>query len=68
MICIDIDELTPCLVDVSTGETVETEVIRIKRRSFLSKFTEKNGWYTNWQGLIKTNEIYALVVKGTVDI
>ena len=68
MICIDIDDLTPCLIDTSTGETVETEVIRVKRQSFLSKFTEKNGWYTNWKNLVKNNEIYALVVKGSVDI
>ncbi len=68
MICVDIDDLTPCLVDSTTGETIETEVIRIKRRSFLSKFTEKNGWYTNWQALLKDNEVYALVVKGSVDI
>lgn len=68
MICFDVDELTPCLKDLSTGETVETEVIRIRRKSFLSKFNKKNGWYVNWQELLKSNEIYALVVKGSVDI
>jgi hypothetical protein len=43
-------------------------VIRIKRKSFLSKFNSKNGWYVNWGTLAKENEIYALVLKGTVDI
>lgn len=68
MICIKIDQLTPCLKDQSTGEVVETEVIRIRRKSFLSKFTKKNGWYVDWTGLLEQNEIYALVIKGTVDI
>ncbi len=68
MICITIDELTPCLKDSVTGEVIETEVIQIQRKSFLSKFNEKNGWYVNWQTLSDSNEIYALVIKGTVDI
>lgn len=68
MICITIDELTPCLKDTTTGETIETEVIRIKRKSFLKKFNQKNGWYVNWEDLADKNEIYALVIKGTVDI
>ena len=41
MIYVDIDELTPCLVNNLTGEIMETEVIRIKRTSFLSKYNEK---------------------------
>ena len=35
MITVIIDELTPCLQDARTGEVVQTEVIRIKRKSFL---------------------------------
>ena len=68
MICVDIDQLTPCLQDTLTGEMVETEVIRIRRKSFLQKFNKKNGWYTSWTDLIPTDEVYALVIKGTVDI
>lgn len=68
MICVDIDKLTPCLERVATGEIVETEVIQIKRKSFLEKFNKKNGWYTSWKELSKDNEIYALVIKGTVNI
>lgn len=68
MLCVDIDIITPCLQDVLTGEIIETEAIRIKRTSFLQKFNKKNGWYTSWAELAKTNEIYALVIKGTVDI
>lgn len=31
-----------------TGEVVNTEVIRIRRKSFLGKFNRKSGWYVNW--------------------
>ncbi len=68
MICVEIDELTPCLISCLTGEIIDTEVIRITRKSFLEKFNEKNGWYINWTTLLNGNEIYALVVKGTVSI
>ena len=47
MITFTIDEITACLKDTQTGDTVETEVIRIRRKSFLSKFNEKTGWYVN---------------------
>lgn len=47
---------------------MQTEVIRIKRKSFLRKYNKKNGWYTNWVSLADKNEIYALVVEGAVDI
>ena len=63
-----IDEFTPCLKDVKTGELVQTEVIRIKRKTFLSKYNKNNGWYVNWDTLSDENEIYALVLKGSVDI
>lgn len=36
-----IDETVPCLKDNRTGEIVETEVIRIRRKSFLSKYNKK---------------------------
>ena len=68
MINVWIDEFTPCLKDSTTGEIVQTEVIRIKRKSFLKKYNEKNGWYVNWADLVDENEVYALVVEGSVDI
>lgn len=68
MISITIDEITPCLKELSNGDLVETEVVKIIRKSFLSKFNKKNGWYTNWSALAEENEIYALVLKGTVDV
>lgn len=37
MVLVEIDELTPCLQDTSTGDIVETEVIKISRKSFLQK-------------------------------
>ena len=68
MICVDIDELVSCLLDNETGEIVETEVIRVKRESFLSKYNKKTKWYIEWKDLLNENEIYALVIKGTVSI
>lgn len=62
------DSLTPCLKDVLTGELIDTEVIQIKRKSFLCKYNKRLGWYVNWATLLKENEVFALVVKGTVDI
>ena len=47
MINVWIDEFTPCLKDMQTGEIVQTEVIRIKRKTFLKKYNENNGWYVN---------------------
>ena len=38
MINVWIDEMTPCLKDAKTGEIIPTEVIRIVRKSFLSKY------------------------------
>ena len=38
-----IDEFTPFLKDGETGELVDTEVIRIKRPSFLRKYNKRNG-------------------------
>lgn len=68
MIDVYIDEMTPCLKDAVTGELIQTEVIQIKRKSFLQKFSKSNGWSTNWNKLIDSAEVYALVIKGTVDI
>ena len=48
MITFEIDELTACLKDSVTGETLETEVIELKRKSVLSKFNKRSGWYVNW--------------------
>lgn len=41
MLNVWIDDLTPCLKDNETGDFVQTEVIRIRRKSFLSKFIKK---------------------------
>lgn len=68
MINFKIDELLPCLKEVESGEIYETEVIRVKRKSFLAKFNESTGWYINWSKFPVGTEIYALVLKGTIDI
>lgn len=43
MINVVIDEFTPCLKDSRTGELIQTEVIRVRRKSFLKKYNKKNG-------------------------
>lgn len=69
MIFVDIDELTPCLIDTSTGDVVETEVLPVSRLSYLSHFNEKTGWHVNWKKLAeKGDQIHALVIKGTTDV
>ena len=52
-----IDDFTPCLKDNLTGEVVNTEVIRIRRKSFLKKFNRKNGWYVNWGNVVEDCEV-----------
>ena len=42
MINVVIDAFTPCLKDARTGELIQTEVIRIKRKSFLKKYNKKS--------------------------
>ena len=68
MVTVWLDEITPCLKDTITGDLIETEVLKVQRVSFLRKFNQRNGWYINWAELAKDNEIYALVLAGTVDI
>jgi hypothetical protein len=68
MICVTVDDLTPCLIDTSTGEIVETEVIQCTRKSFLAKYNKSTQWYVNWSTLLDENEVYAIVTKGSVSI
>jgi len=68
MITFYIDELLPCLKEVATGEIFDTEVVRLKRKSFLAKYNERTGWYVNWSQFDADTEIYGLVLKGSVDI
>lgn len=64
MITFVVDELIPCLKDTESGEIFDTEVIQLKRKSFLSKFNRRTGWYINWSKFGPETEIYALVLKG----
>lgn len=68
MICVDIDELTPCLRDAESGALIDTEAIRIKRKSFLDHYNKKTGWHVDWSELLQDHEVYALVLRGTVRI
>lgn len=40
-ISVYVDDFTPCPKDNVTGELIDTEVIRIKRSSFLEKYNKK---------------------------
>lgn len=68
MITFKIDEMVPCLKDTETGDIVETEVVRVRRKSVLSKYNKRTGWYINWGNFSDGTEVYALVIKGTNDI
>jgi hypothetical protein len=68
MITVWIDEITPCLKDNETGQIIETEVMKVRRKSTLSAYNKKNGWYVDWKELFDDNDLYALVIKGTYDI
>ena len=68
MIIFKLDELVPCLKDMETGDIYDTEVIRIRRKSVLSHYNKRTGWYINWSKFPESTEVYALVLKGTNDI
>ena len=68
MITFKIDEITSCLKEVATGNIIETEVVPLKKKNFLSKFNRRTGWYINWSKFSSEVEIYALVLKDTFDI
>ena len=63
-----LDEIVPCLKDTETGEIKETVVFKIESRSFLKKFTEKNGWGINWIDIPNNVEVFALALKENNEI
>ena len=60
MITFIVDEIIPCLKDTESGEFFDTEVLQLKRKSFLSKFNKRTGWYINWSKFDQETEIYAI--------
>lgn len=68
MINFTVDDIVPCLKDTATGDLYDTEVIRIRRKSILTKYNQHTGWYVNWSKFPSGVEIYALVLKGTNDV
>lgn len=68
MITFTVDEFTPCLKNVETGDLYDTEVAIVKRKSFLKNFNKKTGWYVNWSKFSSDTEIFALLLKGTNDV
>ena len=63
-----IDGIVPCLEDTVTKEIKETVVFKIESRSFLKKFTKKNGWVINWIEVPEDGEVYALALKENNEI
>lgn len=59
-----IDDIVPCLKNSETGELVQTEVIKILKRTDLKKFNIRSGWNINWSQLPKEVEVYGIQVKG----
>ena len=44
------------------------KLYKLRENLFLKKYNKKNGGYTNWAQLIDDNEVYALVVAGSVNV
>ncbi len=68
MIYVEIDEMTPCLRDNLTGELVETEVVKVTKKSSLKHYTKGTGWYVSWADLFDAYEIYAIKTKDSHQI
>ena len=68
MITFRVDQLTPCLKETATGKIYETEIVSFKQKKKLSKFNRRTGWYINWGKFTEEVQVYALVLKGTMDI
>lgn len=68
--CVDIwlDEIVPCLKDVSSGEIKETCVYEIMSRSILKNFREDNGWEINWKDLPSNVQVFKLALKENDEI
>ena len=60
IIDIEIDKLTPCLIDTRTGKTVKTEI-----KPFHPKAQDCKGWEFDWTKPEKDGfSVYALLVEG----
>ena len=68
MITFIVDEFTPCLREIETGNLYDTEVVTVKRKSFLTRFNERTGWYVNWSRFSEDTAVYALLLSGTTDV
>lgn len=64
---ITIDELTPCLVESTTGRIVQTAFSVASQKEL--KNLKKQGWLFDWSDeALKQDEIYKLTVIGSEDI
>lgn len=64
---IQIDELTPCLVDASTGDIVQTSYEKVTSRE--RKELKRKGWLFDWaDSELDRDDIYKLTVAGQKEI
>ena len=64
---VEIDKVTPCLVD-SYGKQYRTIAFKIEDQKILIGFNKKTGWYINWFSLYEKYEIYALVLADSPSV
>ena len=64
---VEIDKLTPCLIDTKTGDIIDTEYT-IARKSELKKL-KQDGWLFDWMDeSLESDDIYKLTIKGSDEI
>ena len=62
---VEIDELVPCLRNLSTGQLVDTEVDEVPRKA-LKEYTKKDGWGADWSKRPKDEKVYGVYLKGDI--
>ena len=66
---IEIDKLTNSIVNTISGDSFETEVLKVTTAD-LRNVTKRNGWSFNWKGQAKMEDraVYKLTITGNSDI
>ena len=62
---VEIDELVPCLRNLSTGKLVDTEVDEVPRKA-LKEYAKKDGWGADWSKRPKDEKVYGVYIKGDI--
>jgi hypothetical protein len=66
-IIIDGEMFTPCLIDTTTGQKVDTLVEEVDRKQ-LKDYNKKTGWYVNWSKIPSEASIFKLTIRGDDEI